>query len=213
MIEKIVTAYRKMEMGLINGLSGASADVADENHFYDVGYMQTQISRIQREMKRISDEVKVGSDIKDDSDYGKQHRAELMEQREQLLYRMVFLASNSFSNLDDCLKMSEGHSFAFVDCVKALVEYHVGNHDKAFQSLEEYYREHGSVEEHFLVNKVFGLLLSEKEKYQKAIPFLTYALQFMPDDLECLNELQRCYKESGESGKENTVSDILSLLA
>ena len=44
MIDKLVTLYRKAEMGVISGLSGASADAINENNFYDVGYIQSQIS-------------------------------------------------------------------------------------------------------------------------------------------------------------------------
>ncbi|MCR5403407.1 MAG: hypothetical protein K6E91_06220 [Butyrivibrio sp.] len=213
MIDKIVSLYRKAVMGLIGGLSGASAAVADEACFYDVGFMQTQIGRIQKEMKRIEADVRSGMEAGDNSDYGKKHRAELMKQRERLLFRMIFLASNSFKNLGDCVKMAEGHTFAFMECVEALMEYQSGNRDRAFQILEAYYGEHKSVEEHFLVNKVFGMLLADKGRFGKAIPFLTYALQFMPDDTDCLAELKRCYEETGERGKADTVSDVLSVLA
>jgi len=211
--DKIVTFYRKVEMSLINGFSGASEALADEVCFYDVGYMQTQIKIIQTEIRRIEDDVKVSLKIKDDSDYGKNHRADLMERREQLLFRMVFLASNSFSNLDDCVKMADGHSFTFMECVDALMEYQSGNRNRAFQILEVYYREHGSLEGHFLINKVFGMLLVDKGRHQKAIPFLSYALQFMPDDTECLDELERCYMEIGERKKADAVSEVLAVLS
>lgn len=213
MIDKLVTLYRKAEMGFISGLSGASASVADETCFYDVGFMQTQISRIQKEMKRIENDVSTSFEVGDNSDYGKKRRAELMGQRERLLFRLIFLASNSFANLDDCVKIGEGHSFVFMDCVEALTEYHAGNRDKAFQIFESYYQKHGSVEGHYLVNKVFGLLLAGKGNYQKAIPFLTYALQFMPDDTECLDELKKCYKQTGKGGRADTISEILEMLA
>ena len=212
MLEKIVTLYRKAEMGIISGLSGASAGVIDEVSFYDVGYMQSQIGRIQKELRNITKELETAFELKDNSDYGKKHIAELMEQRELLLYRMVFLASNSFKNLDDCVKMAEGHRFPFMKCVQALQEYQTGNKNEAFRLLESYYREHGSVEEHYLINKVFGLLLAEHGFYEKAVPFLTYALQFIPDDMESLNMLKKCYKQMRKPDREMIVSEILELL-
>ena len=175
MLEKVVTLYRKAEMGIASELSGVTAEVIDETRFYDVGYMQTQISRIQRGLKRIESEVKTSLEIQDNSDYGKKRRSELMKQREMLLFRMVFLASNSFKNLDDCVKMADGYHFPFMQCVRGLLEYRAGRKENALKILEAYYREHGSVKEHFLVNKVFGVLLAEKRLYQKAAPFLTYA--------------------------------------
>ena len=47
MLEKVVTLYRKAEMGIASELSGVTAEVIYDTRFYDVGYMQTQISRIQ----------------------------------------------------------------------------------------------------------------------------------------------------------------------
>lgn len=212
MLEKIVTLYRKAEMGVISGLSGASADVIDEVSFYDVGYMQSQIGRIQKELKRITSELETAYEIKDNSEHGKKHIAELMEQRERLLFHMIFFASNSFKNLDDCIRLAEGKQFPFMQCVRALDEYQSGNRSKAFQLLDAYCQKYGSVEEHYLINKVLGLLLTENEFYEKAIPFLTYALQFMPDDTESLEMLKICYKQTNESSKEKVVDEILTLL-
>ena len=212
MLEKIAILYHKAQMGIISGLSGTSSGVIEEANFYDVGYMQTQISRVQKELKRITGEIETTLELKDTSDYGKKQLSGLMEQREQLLYRMVFLASNSFKNLDYCMNLAEGYPFVFMQCVKALQEYDTGNKEKAFVHLESYYKEHGSVEEHYLVNKVFGLLLAERGQYKKAVLFLTYALQFMPDDIESLNTLKMCYRKLNETGKERVISEILAVL-
>lgn len=212
MLEKIVTLYRKAEMGIISKLSGASADIIDETSFYDIGYMQSQIERVKKELKRIERELKIAFDMKDDSDYGNKHISELMGQREQLLFQMIFLASNSFKNLDDCIRLAEGHEFSFMRCVQALKEYRLGSKDKAFILLEAYYREYGSVEQHYLVNKVFGMMLAEKGFYAKAVPFLTYALQFIPDDTESLGRLKECYRQMQTSDKEQVITEILELL-
>lgn len=212
MIGKAVTLYRKAQMGFVSGLSGATAKVIEETSFYDTGYMQTQISRIQKELKRIEGEVKTGIETEDNSDNGKKHRSELMAQRERLLHRMVFLASNSFRNLDDCVKLADGHNFIFMQCVQGLREYHAGNKDRAFKLMEAYYKEHGSVEGHFLANKVFGLLLADKGMHQKAVPFLTYALQFIPDDMETLEALQSCYRQTGEAERRGVVDEVLEVL-
>lgn len=212
MLEKIVTLYRKAEMGFVSGLSGATAKVIEETSFYDVGYIQAQISRIQKELKHIEGELKTSLEVQDNSGYGKNHVSELMGQREKLLFHLIFLASNSFGNLDDCVRLADGHNFVFMQCVQGLKEYHAGHKEKAFQLLEAYYREHGSVEQHFLVNKVFGLLLAGKRRHQKAVLFLTYALQFRPDDTECLDCLRDCYQKGNETGREAVVSEILAVL-
>ena len=71
MIDKLVTLYRKAEMGVISGLSGATAEVLNETGFYDVGYMQSQISRIQKEIARVTKELEINIELKEDSDYAR----------------------------------------------------------------------------------------------------------------------------------------------
>lgn len=213
MIDKLVTLYRKAEMGVISGLSGATAEVLNETGFYDVGYMQSQISRIQKEIARVTKELEINIELKEKSDYAKQKRQELLEKREYLLVHMIFLASNSFSNLEDCVKMAEGHRIAFMECVKGLLAYKQGEKDKAFGILEAYYREYGSVEEHFLANKVFGMLLAEKGLYQKGVPFLTYALRYIPDDMETLLSLKECYAKLNDARRKEIIADVISVLA
>lgn len=212
MLDKIVMLYKKAEMGLVSSLSGATSDVINETEFYDKGYIQTQISRIQKELKRVTDELKTILELKDDSEYSVKHKSQLLEKRQKLIFHLIFLASNSLGNLEDCFRLSEGLDFPFMQCVMALKEYKDGRKDNAFELLEKYYCKYGSVEEHFLVNKVFGILLVERGQYHKAIPFLTYALQFIPNDYECLKILHKCYMESNEIGRANVINEILMVL-
>lgn len=212
MIEKLVAGYHKIQMDLISELSGNTAAVLDETSFYDVGYMQAQIERIKKELERVTDKLRIEIELKEDSDDRKRYKAELAAQRERLLFHMVFLASNSFANLDSCMELADGYHWDFMSCVQALKEYQAGQKAAAFQMLEAFYRQHGSVEEHFLINKVFGLLLADRGEHQKAIPFLTYALQFIPDDTQCLDRLKVCYRQDGTAGRAAIVGEVLSVL-
>lgn len=90
--------------------------------------------------------------------------------------------------------------------------YDSGQKEKAFAILESYFKEHKSAEGHFLVNKVFGILLAERGQDGKAVPFLAYALQFMPDDTECLGALKGCYESQGDKRKAAVVNEVLGLL-
>ena len=53
MLNKIFTSFKKTELALINNASGAANEFLDELEFYDEGYMQTKISRIQKEIGDI----------------------------------------------------------------------------------------------------------------------------------------------------------------
>lgn len=212
MVGKIASAYRKAQMGIAGGLSGVTDRILDEAAFYDAGYMDAQVKRTQKEISSVTKELEINIELKDSSDCGQKKKKELMGRRERLVFRLVFLASNSFKNLDDCMKIAEGHDYAFMQCVEGLLAYDRGQKEKAFGILERYYKEHKSVEGHFLVNKVFGLLLAGRGQEKKAVPFLTYALQYMPDDTECLDALRDCYQSQGDERKAAVVREVISLL-
>ena len=131
MLDKIVSTYRKAKMSVISDLSGTVGDVLDETSFYDLGYMQSQIKRIQNEIARISKELEINVELDEKSEYAVNKRQELIGQREVLLMHMIYLASNSFQNLKECKKMAKGYRFSFMDCVDGLQEYKLGNKNKA----------------------------------------------------------------------------------
>ncbi len=212
MLDSVMTAYQQIRHGLIGTLSGSDGITYEEVNFYDLGYMQTMLAHIKKELKSVEDSL--SSSIKNEASTAEvnTYRNDLMKRRELLIYNMIFLLSNSFSNIENCKKIADGHTYEFMICVEGLDEYHKGNKDKAFELIEGYFKEYGSVESHYLINKVFGLLLYEKDRYEKAIPFLSYALGFVPDDEECLKVLNNCYQKSGELEKQRVISDICSLL-
>lgn len=177
-------------MEIVSSLAGVDDITADENGFYDAGYIQSQVERIQKEL-----------------------RVTPAEQQQTLFYHLIFWMSNSFTGLDSCEKLAEGYEFPFMQCVAALKKYHAGDHDGALELLEMHYRKYKSVEGHFLVNKVFGLLLAEKGLVQKAIPFLTYALQLKPDDTECLVALKKCYRQQDNAIGQKVAEELLAMFA
>lgn len=213
MLDKIVSTYRKAKMSVISDLSGTVGDVLDETSFYDLGYMQSQIKRIQNEIARISKELEINVELDEKSEYAVNKRQELIGQREVLLMHMIYLASNSFKNLEDCKKMAKGYRFSFMECVDGLQEYNAGNKNNAFYILENYFNNYGRVKNHFLINKVFGLLLLDRNEYQKAAPYLTCALQFVPDDIEALEALKTCYEKLDIGYRVAILDEILSVLA
>ena len=213
MLDKIVSTYRKAKMSVISDLSGTVGDILDETSFYDLGYMQSQIKRIQNEVARISKELEINVELDEKSEYAVNKRQELIGQREVLLMHMIYLASNSFKNLEDCKKMAKGYRFYFMECVDGLQEYNAGNKNNAFDILENYFNNYGRVKKHFLINKVFGLLLLDRNEYQKATPYLTCALQFVPDDIETLEALKICYEKLDIGYRVAILDEILSVLA
>lgn len=210
---KVGKIFSKAEEIRFRIIDDFSEDISDETNFYDVGYMQSQINVIKKELNRLGKELEISFEVCTESDYEKERRQKFLTERQELLGYMIFLASNSLANIEDCIKMSDGYSFNFLSIVKALNEYRLGNKDKAFMMMEKFIEENGRVEEHFLANKVFGLLLTERNLYKRAIPFLQYALQFIPDDIECLEALSLCYKSTKEGNRQDVIEEIISMLS
>lgn len=207
-MEHIITSYKKMEMELISDLAGDIFSELDEVEFYDLGYVQSQISRLQKQLKEIKKDIKLHLQDNKRIDYVD----ELLHRREQLVFYMIFWASNSFKNLKDCELLAEGYHFPFMKCIEALKQYDAGEKEQAYRILEEYISVYGIVEKHFLVNKVFGVLLLEKKKYQKAVCFLSEALQYIPDDKDCLKAIESCYEQLNEIDKSQIIREIRMVL-
>lgn len=212
MLEKIASLYRKAELGLIGGLAGDTAGVIDEAGFYDAGYLEAQIERIKKDLDRTTADLRAQAETDSGSETGKRRQAELMARREELLFHMVFLASNNPAKLEACEELAGGRDWAFMACIRGLRAYRDGRQDEAFRLLEGYYRQKGGVKGHFLANKAFGLLLAERELYEKAVPFLTYALQLLPGDRACLEGLSLCYRRIGNRARASVADEILALL-
>ena len=212
MFDEIAKLYRKAEMGIIGNLSGALAEIPDETCFYDTGYMQSHVKKIQDELKTIREDMKNNMEYGSGSASDQKYRKELLDRREHLVFNLIFLASNSFSNLEDCLKMADGYTFSFMACVEGLLCFQRGEKDNAYKILSVYIKKHGDVKEHFLINKVYGLLLKDKQEYSNAEAYITNALQYIPDDEECLRALIECYKSTAEHKKAEVVYSVLELV-
>lgn len=55
--------------------------------------------------------------------------------------------------------------------------------------------------------------LLDRNEYQKATPYLTCALQFVPDDIETLEALKICYEKLDIGYRVAILDEILSVLA
>ena len=211
MLNKIYTSFKKTELALINNASGAANEFLDELEFYDEGYMQTKISRIQKEIEDITSKISNEIEYKNSS-VESETVDELVSRREQLIFYLVFLASNSYNNLDACFNVMDGYYLDFMKCVQAISLYKEGRKKDAYTLLVEYLQEYSNFENHFLANKVFGLLLVELKDYSNAIKFLQYALEFIPNDKECIEQLRICYRHENNVKAASVMDEISQLL-
>ena len=90
MLDSVMTAYQQIRHGLIGTLSGSDGITYEEVNFYDLGYMQTMLAHIKKELKSVEDSL--SSSIKNEASTSEvnTYRNDLMKRRELLIYNMIF---------------------------------------------------------------------------------------------------------------------------
>lgn len=211
-MEKMLSGFNKIKLGILNRLSDSGEAVLEETSFYDKGYMQSKINRLKKEMASVSEQLEVSMSGGDSSLEAKEQRVQLVERERELVFQMIFYLSNSFRNLDNCLLLAEGYEFEFMECIRALLSYRNGDHRAAFLGLHSFLEKNQKVDDHYLINKVYGLLLLEAGEYSKAAPYFSYAHMYMPGDQECLTGLITCYKKLGNTSRAAFFSSMLAMV-
>lgn len=211
-ISDAVIKYRNLQMGAVSVFSDTTSSVLEETAFFDAGYIESTTKRIQRSLKSKKAELSTNIEMDKQDSYYIEKRKELQDDTLRLTYRLMFIGSNDVRVLQDCEKIAEEQGFDFAQCIKGMRAYYEGDKDRAFELIEPYYIENGAVENHFLINKVFGMLLMEKGKFDKSIPFLSYALQYNPDDMECLNAVKKCLENTRDVEHVKFIDQAIEML-
>ncbi len=204
--------YRKAQMGAVAALSDVTEAALEETNFYDLGYIEAMSKRIQEKLHSKSVELSTNIDMDKQDPYYIEKRKELQIDCRKLAFRLMFMASNDPRQLSTCEKIAEDQGFDFIQCIRGMQAYYDGSMEQAFNMIEPYYVKYGTVEEHFLVNKVFGMLLMKRGNYEKAASFLTYSLQFNPDDRECLEALKKSLSFTGRMEHSGYIDSVLEVL-
>lgn len=189
-IAEIISEIRKAKYSFIDDMAGVSADTIKEDPFLDKGYVKYKIVKLK---KLIKDEVS-------------------FEKRKELLGKLAFYMSNDEEYVSESLKFMEGISSSFKECIYGIEEYLDGNLEKAYELLYENYKLAHRVKEHFLINKVYGLLLVKQENYEEAMEVLKRALAVCPEDMECYHALEEAYYQTFHMKENEVVTNIISLL-
>lgn len=204
--------YRKAQMGAVAALSDVTEAALEETNFYDLGYIEAMSKRIQEKLHSKSVELSTNIEMDKQDPYYVEKRKELQVDCGKLAFRLMFMASNDPRQLATCETIAADHGFDFIQCIRGMRSYYDGNKEQAFNMIEPYYVKYGAVEEHFLVNKVFGLLLMERGNHEKAAPFLAYSLQFNPDDRECLEALKKSLSSTGRMELSGYIDSVLEVM-
>ena len=189
-IAEIISEIRAAKYSFIDDMAGVSADTIKEDQFLDRGYIKYKIAKLKKLMK---DEVSI-------------------EKRKELSSELAFYMSNDEERVSESIKCIEDVSSNFKECLHGIEEYLDGDLEKAYELLQENYKLTRKAKEHFLINKVYGLLLVKHEEYENAVEILKRALSLCPEDIECYHALEEAYYQTFHIKENEVVTDIISLL-
>ena len=87
-----------------------------------------------------------------------------------------------------------------------------GQEKKAIETFYGYFKNRKGILNHYLINKVYGLLLYKYEQYNLAIPLLRTATEKRPEDIESHRILKEIYSSLNMRQEEQIEKNILAVL-
>lgn len=202
MLKEIVNGYNSFKIKLVAKLGESHEGLTDELEFLDDSIVASKINYVKKVCSLIDDEI---------SHSNKEDIQELIKQKQDYIFQIVFLASNNIKNIDFCLNMVDKNS-DFIYCLKALRLESEGKNIEAKELFDKYFNKHKSVLEHYLISKTYGeLLIKFGDLYNGAL-FLRKAVEKRPDEVEIHKMLEYIYSKIGEDTLLETEREIISIL-
>lgn len=210
MLKDIIKGYNESKLALIEKLSDSDEGIYDELDLLDDGYIKVKIKRLKKEYEEKQNEINLIEKYnKNDDNNNKQ---ELIKRLVEIRFEMAFLASNNIKNIDNCFNLLHGMNTDFILCIRALKYYSECNEKEAFNSFYSYFKDKKIILDHFLINKVYGIMLYNYKQYNMAATLLRKAAEKRPEDVEVHKILKKIYMETEKSNMIKIEDTIIELL-
>lgn len=174
--------------------------------------MKSAIDRIKKDYEKISTEISFIKKTSKHDDDSNQKLKYLYERQFKLIVLMAYQASQNYKNIDSSLQLIDGFDTSLSLGIKGIQLYIQNDKENSYRKLTAYIQETGSFGDHYLMNKIYGMLLIEGKSYRNAIPFLIRAVKNHPEDIETHQLLMECYQQIDCFEKSNLEKDIVELL-
>ena len=212
MIKGVIKSYNNARLAVIQKLSDSEEGIVQETHFLDDGIIETKIERLKKNYAMVNQELEMLSKYDKKDSYNADKIEELRAKRNEISFDIAFLGSNSLNSLDTCADLIKDFDTDFKDCIVALQYYKVGQEKKAFEKFYGYFQNKQGILNHYLINKVYGLLLYKYEQYNLAVPLLRAAAEKRPEDIELHRVLKEIYLILSMRLEERIEQNILAVL-
>ena len=197
MIKDAIVNFKKSKMAIAEKLSTSSIGYFDEVYFLDDGMIQNIITNLKKSyqliVKKIDDTSKYSDSSKDTNNV-----TALMQQKEAIQQELAFFASNSIENIQSLQAIidgdNNGSNSSMSICLRALISYQQGERIDACKAFEEYFQSQPDLPKHFLANQIYGELLMQDGKIEKALVHLRLAAEMKPENLHTHYLLESGYR-------------------
>lgn len=204
--------YNKSRLKTVEALLGDENFFREECTFFDDGRVKSAIDRIKKDYEKISTEISFIKKTSKHDDDSNQKLKYLYERQFKLIVLMAYQASQNYKNIDSSLQLIDGFDTSLSLGIKGIQLYIQNDKENSYRKLTAYIQETGSFGDHYLMNKIYGMLLIEGKSYRNAIPFLIRAVKNHPEDIETHQLLMECYQQIDCFEKSNLEKDIVGLL-
>lgn len=212
MIKGVIKSYNNAKLAIIQKLSDSEEGIVQETDFLDDGIIEIKIERLKKNYSMVNQELEMLSKYDKKDSYNADKIEGLRTKKNEISFEIAFLGSNSFNSLDTCANLIKEMDTDFKDCILALQYYKVGQEKKAIETFYGYFKNRKGILNHYLINKVYGLLLYKYEQYNLAIPLLRTATEKRPEDIESHRILKEIYSSLNMRQEEQIEKNILAVL-
>lgn len=202
MLKEIVKGYNSFKIKLVAKLGEGHEGIRDELEFLDDSIIGAKINHIKKVCSLIDEEI--AHSTNEDIKY-------LMSKKQECIFEIAFLASNSVKNIDFCLDIIDKNN-EFINCLKAIKLSNEGKEKEAKYLFDNYFKTNKCLLEHYLISKIYGKLLLEAGDLYNAALFLRKAVEKRPDEIEIHKMLEYIYLKIGEEVLLANEREIISIL-
>lgn len=209
MVKQLIKLYRKTQMELIGQIADDENFFMHEVDFFDDGRSASAVKEFQEHLKEIDTEYK----FVDETNGGQDKLNFLNEKRYEYIRAMLVISSQNFKNIERCIGLYGENRDDFYPCLLALKYYKDNKHDEAFKLLQDNFKSGRDYSKHYLLNKIYGMMLYSRGYHSEAHIRLYLAVQAYPEDVEIHKKLYELYSINGNEYAKSVEKDIISLLS
>lgn len=184
----------------------------DETTFYSDNEIAVRINNLQSDYRAIAKEIDFITKHSNMDIDEKQRVSYLINQRREIQEMIAFWASNNCKNIDDCISMFENNKSKFLICALAIKDFYSGDKKEAFLKINSFLKDGGDFYRHYLVNKIYGMLLCDMKKYKEAKKYVVRAIKLRPEDIELHKLMSNIHRQEGNITFMEREDNIITIL-